>query len=127
MVHVGELPLIRVQFERREICEPHECREVLDDAAPLTAVRLERLRCRTQLGWCGGQRFSKNRSPAEPSGARTRVGGRPARCGSIDGCDAPVVVDDVGLAEARGRVQQLVEVGEGKLATVDLDTDPRLP
>ncbi len=40
---------------------------------------------RTHFGWWGGQRFSKNRSPAAPSGARTSVGGRPARCGSITG------------------------------------------
>ena len=35
--------------------------------------------------------------------------------------DPPVVVDDVGLAEAGGGVEELVEVGERELAAVDLD------
>ena len=84
-IHVGQLPLVGVQLERGEVREPHERGEIFDDAAPLAAVGLERIRRRTQPGWCGGQRFSKNRSPWAPLGARTSVGGRPARWGSITG------------------------------------------
>ena len=40
---------------------------------------------RTQFGWWGGHRFSKKRSPCSPSGARTSVGGRWSRWGSITG------------------------------------------
>ena len=54
---------------------------------------------------------------------------RPAReVGEHHRRDAAVVVDHVGLAEARGRVQQLVEVRERQLPAVDLDlTSSRAP
>ena len=101
-VRVGQRPLVGVQLERGEVREPHERREVFDDAAALAAVGLERFATRrTHAGWWGGQRFSKNRSPSAPSGARTRVGGRPGQVGEHHRRDPAVVVDDVGFAEAR--------------------------
>jgi len=56
---------------------------------------------------------------------RADQGRRPARqVGQHHRRDPPEVVDHIGFAEARGGVQGLVEVGERKLATVDLDADP---
>ena len=57
----------------------------------------------TQSGWCGGQRFSKNRSPSTPFGHRTSVTGRPGEVGDHHRGDPGVVVDDLGLGEARPR------------------------
>ena len=90
----------------------------------LPAVRLEPGPTRrTQSGWCGGQRFSKNRSPAGAVG-RPHERGRPAgEVGEHHRGDPAVVVDDVGFAEAGGGVQHLVEVRERELAALDLDAD----
>ena len=66
----------------------------------------------THVGWCGGQRFSKNRSPCRAVGRAHQRGRPPGQVGQHHRGDPAVVVDDVGFAEARRRVEQLVEVRE---------------
>ena len=78
-------PLVGVQLERGEVREPDERRQVSTIAALLAAARLDRLRVGTQSGWCGGTASRRTARRPAPSGARTRVGGRPARWGSITG------------------------------------------
>ena len=82
---------------------------------------------RTQLGWCGGQRFLEEPLTLRAVG-RAHEGRRPAgQVREHHRRDPPVVVDDVGFAEARGRVELLVEVGERELTAVDVDADPPCP
>ena len=79
-------PLVRVQLERGEVREPHERRAAPRRGSPsCPPFASSGSDASTQFGWCDGQFFSKNRWPPRPSGARTSVGGRPARWGSITG------------------------------------------
>ena len=75
----------------------------------------------THSGWWGGQRFSKNRSPCGAVGRAHERGRPPGEVGEHHRRDPAVVVDHVGFAEARGGVEQLVEVRERELTAVDLD------
>ena len=85
----GERPLVRVQLERGEVREPHERREVLDDAAFAAAVRLERLRCPDPVGMVRRAALleeplalRRRRAPGRGSVAGRRgAGGSPARSG----------------------------------------------
>ena len=126
-VHVGESPLVRVQLERSEIREPDERREVLDDAAALTAVRLERLRRPDPVGVVRGAALLEEPLTLRAIG-RAHEGRRPAgQVRQHHRRNPAVVVDDVGLAETRLGVELFVEVGERELTTVDVDGDPLGP
>ena len=125
---VGHRPLVRVQFERGEVREPHQRRRPRRRCSPwCRRSPRSRATCRPTRDGATGSSSRRSGCPPGPSGARTRVGGRPARWGSIDGRDPAVVVDDVGLAEPGGGVEHLVEVRERELPALDLDRPVACP
>ena len=106
----------RVQFDRREVCQPHAA-----SAGPARA-RSRSACCppagatvRTQSGRWAGACFWKKDLPSTPSGQRVRSARGPAG-GRAGRRERRVVVDQVALGEAGSRIEQLVEVGELQLA-----------
>ena len=121
-VHVGRaVHWLRVQLERGEVGEPHERREVFDDAAALAAVGLERLGRVHPAGWWRRAALLEEPLAGGAVGRPHERGRPPGEVGEHHRRDLPVVVDHVGFAESRRGVQQLVEVGERELAALDLD------
>ena len=117
-------PLVGVQFERGQVAQPHQRRELLDDASLLAApgdhgLGRDPLRV---VRWA-----SLLEEPFAVGAVRgPHQGGRPARqMGQHDRRDPGEIVDDVGFRESRGRVEDLVQVREGQLPTLDLYLNPR--
>ena len=112
-----------MQLEVGEVGQPHQGREVvaeheLDRAVagadrlrphPLRRVRGLLLLVEVALLHAVGVALQRERATAQVRQQRRR--------------HARVVVDDLALGEAGGRVEHLVEVGQAQLAPVDLDVD----
>ena len=116
---VGHRPLVGVQLERGEVGEPDERGELLDHAALVPAAGHDRLG-RHPLRMVGRAALLEEPLAVGAVG-RPHQRGRAARqVGEHHRRDPPVVVDDVGFLEARGGVENLVEVREGQLPTLDV-------
>ena len=112
-------------IERGEVGQPDQRRQVPDDAAALAAVGLERLGALHPFRMVRRAPFLE-KALAGQAVRRAYERRRPSReVGEHRRRDAPVVVDDVGLAEAGLRVEELVEIRKCELATIDRDVHPR--
>ena len=97
-----------------------------DDATLLAAARYDRLR-RDPVGMVRRAPLLEEPLAVRPVG-RPDEGRGPAReVGEDDRPDAPVIVDDLGFSEARGGVEDLVEVRQRELPTLDLYLYSRSP
>ena len=74
----------------------------------------------------GGSGLLVEERPSAPSGMRFIVSGRPCEMGADQVGDVPVVREEVALRVSLVRPEDLVQVGEAEVASVDLDP-PRVP
>ena len=123
-----DAPLRRVQLERPLVRRPHEPGEVVEERQLQLRALVLGARARRAASADGptsgaprGVFFSKNFSPATPSGHRIRVTGRSRSWASSAGATLHEVVHDLGLGHPGRRVHDLLQVADPDLAALDVD------